>query len=350
MTRPVYFNGRILSRPMGGVRRYAEQVMDRWPELRVLRPGAAGGPIAGRVWEQTTLGRQSADGVLLSPANAGPLRHANHVVVMHDAFAVTQPDQVHPAFRGLNRFQLPRLAERADRVVTVSRESARAIASVTGRPIHEIDVIAPGTDHLAPLMPPSRDVACQLLHIDPSRPIVAAVVDPTPRKRPAELVQVLNTLGAEGHQVIAVGRLTAAAFAGGQTRRQVRNGRDLGPADDVRLAALLTAADVFVSMSSGEGFGLPVAEAMRAGCAVVTTPVPVATEHGDEACLIVDTPADVVDAARALLADAHDRARLATNAIDAMNSLTSDRTTRELRSVVASLDSRQPRLNDQLPA
>lgn len=350
MTRSVYLNGRILSRPMGGVRRYAEQVIDHWPTLQVLRPGVDAGPLAGRVWEQTTLHRQSVDGVLVSPANAGPLRHKSHVVVMHDAFALTQPDQVHPAFRGLNRFQLPRLAERADRVVTVSRESARAIAAVTDRPVAGIEVIAPGADHLVALMPRDKDAACDLLHIDSSRPVVAAVVDPTPRKRPAQLVDVLNTLGAQGHQVIAVGRLTAAAFAGGTTRPQVRNGRDLGPVDDVRLAALLSAADVFVSMSSGEGFGLPVAEAMRAGAAVVTTPVPVATEHGDGACLVVDEPADVLDATRALLADAHDRDRLGANAVCAMRSLTWDRTTRELRSVVASLDADNRGSHDRLPA
>jgi len=53
------------------------------------------------------------------------------------------------------------------------------------------------------------------------------------------------------------------------------DGRDLEPAD---MLALYASADVFVSTSYGEGFGLPALEAMAAGCLVVS---PLTGGHAD---------------------------------------------------------------------
>ena len=83
--------------------------------------------------------------------------------------------------------------------------------------------------------------------------------------------------------------------------------------DDARLAALYAGASALVYPSLGEGFGLPVIEAMAAGLPVVTSASTACAEVGGAAALLVD-PYDV-DAIRdglaRVLGDATLRANLA---------------------------------------
>ena len=78
----------------------------------------------------------------------------------------------------------------------------------------------------------------------------------------------------------------------------------LGAVDDAELRTLYASTDVLVAPSLMEGFDLPVAEALAAGCAVVASDIPVHREvFGDDAVLVPAGDAGALVTALATAAD-----------------------------------------------
>jgi glycosyltransferase involved in cell wall biosynthesis len=87
----------------------------------------------------------------------------------------------------------------------------------------------------------------------------------------------------------------------------------VGPVPPARLAALYGGATALVYPSLGEGFGLPVVEAMAAGCPVVTSAGTACAEVAGDAGLLVD-PYDVAAIEGALRRLVEDPAARASHA------------------------------------
>ena len=100
------------------------------------------------------------------------------------------------------------------------------------------------------------------------------------------------------------------------------------------------AADVFISMSNAEGFGLPVVEAAAAGAAVVTTPVPSITEHCPNGAVLIGTPEEAVATALDLLDDPARRSDLAAAAGDELHDLRWDATAASLDAIMTEVATR----------
>ncbi len=140
-----------------------------------------------------------------------------------------------------------------------------------------------------------------------------------PRKNLARLLEAWATVqarGAAGDAVLAIaGRPKQEAGAYAALAEQ------LGIADRVRwlgyvanadLPVLLTGARCLVFPSLYEGFGLPVVEAMAAGCPVICSDTTSLPETAAGAALLVDplAPTAIADAITRLLTDETERARL----------------------------------------
>jgi glycosyltransferase involved in cell wall biosynthesis len=112
----------------------------------------------------------------------------------------------------------------------------------------------------------------------------------------------------------------------------VANGRAsvnaLGRVSDAQLGALYRECAVFCFPSFDEGFGLPVAEAMAAGAAVLTTPRGGLPEVAGNAAVYADpeSPAAIAGALESLLRDPARRARLGAQGRERAAGLTWDRT------------------------
>ncbi len=151
----------------------------------------------------------------------------------------------------------------------------------------------------------------------PGPGFVLAVGTLEPRKNLPRLVEAYGRLAPElqaRHRLVVVGAL---GWDTGETTRALASLGDraigLGYVSDVALAELYRRCAVFCYPSLGEGFGLPVLEAIAAGAPVLTSNVSSLPEVGGYAAAYAD-PHDVdsiADGLARLLGDPERRAELA---------------------------------------
>lgn len=154
----------------------------------------------------------------------------------------------------------------------------------------------------------------------PAPGFVLAVGTLEPRKNMPRLVAAYARLDEElqrRHPLVVVGAL---GWETGETIQALRSLGDrctmLGYVSDGSLAELYRRCAVFCYPSLGEGFGLPVLEAMSVGAAVLTSNVSSLPEVGGDAVVYVD-PRDVAcitSVLKRLLEDERRRAELGRRA------------------------------------
>jgi glycosyltransferase involved in cell wall biosynthesis len=155
----------------------------------------------------------------------------------------------------------------------------------------------------------------------PAAGFVLAVGTLEPRKNLPRLVAAYGRLDRElqeRHPLVVVGAL---GWETGETLDALRSlgtrCKMLGYVSDAALAELYRRCAVFCYPSLGEGFGLPVLEAMAAGAAVLTSNVSSLPEVGGDAVEYVD-PSDTASIASGigrLLTDQSRRAELSQSAV-----------------------------------
>jgi glycosyltransferase involved in cell wall biosynthesis len=126
----------------------------------------------------------------------------------------------------------------------------------------------------------------------PAPGFVLAVGTLEPRKNLPRLVEAFQSLPSElqdAHPLVVVGAL---GWQAGETLAALRSlgtrARMLGFVSDAALAELYGRCAAFCYPSLGEGFGLPVLEAMSAGAPTITSNLSSLPEVGGDAALYVD--------------------------------------------------------------
>jgi glycogen(starch) synthase len=208
---------------------------------------------------------------------------------------------------GWRSYRMHRALYLADRVIALS-EHEREVVETLGVDGRRISVLPQWVE-------PAPDAACEL----PRRPAILFIGQFKYRKGFDLLLRALprvrERFAGLGAYFVTQNPLHRHAF-----ERLIEEGglRDacelLGQVEEGRKWALLRAADLYVLPTRYEGFGLPVFEAMEAGCPVVTTRVPVLTEmlsHGEHALLAQpEDPDSLAEEMLRVLEDAAIRARL----------------------------------------
>jgi glycosyltransferase involved in cell wall biosynthesis len=265
-------------------------------------------------WEQTGLlglVRRVRPDVLHSPHYTQPLlARLPTVVTVHDATFFTDPE-LHSAvkarfFRAATRWA----ARRATRLIVPSEATRQELAERAHLPVGKVTVAPLGVDRAAFHPPTAEDVARLRRRLDlGDRPFVAFLGTIEPRKNVSALVRgwamAVQDLPDPPALVVAGGRgwddtVDAAVAAVPDRLRVIRPGY-LALAD---LPALLGGAAVVAYPSLGEGFGLPVLEAMACGATVLTTRRLALPEVGGDAVAYTEPDdAAIAAALRELLAD-----------------------------------------------
>ncbi|CAN5363292.1 glycosyltransferase family 1 protein [soil metagenome] len=286
--------------------------------------------VAGRaqrlVWEQVmlpSLVRRLKGDVLHSPHYTTPAHvSAARVVTLHDATFFSAPEMHGQLKRRFFRAATRRAVARADALVVPSEATRSEVVRFVGGDPDLFQVAHHGVDHdtFHTVDTLERGRVAASLGLE-GRPYVAFLGTLEPRKNVPALVRgwVAAVEGTEDPPalVLAGGRgwdtdIDAAVAAVPGHLLVLRPG--YLPFGD--LAGYLAGAEVVAYPSLGEGFGLPVLEAMACGAAVLTTRELSLPEVGGDAVAYCGTTADEIGAELAsLLRDSARRADLAARGV-----------------------------------
>ncbi|MEV4367261.1 glycosyltransferase family 1 protein [Nonomuraea sp. NPDC049637] len=297
----------------------AERYQRLAPSARVVPgPVAITNRAARLAWEQTgvpLLARQTGAEVIHAPYYSMPLRSGlPTVVTVHDVTWFTEPDQHSPARAAFFRSATRTAVRHARRVIVPSKATRDELVRVLSADPTRIDVAYHGVD-LAQFHPPSEDevrraaIRCGL-H---GQPYVAFLGNLDPRKNVPNLIRgfaaAVKRLETPPALVLGGGvhedDVDAACREVEATVRVIRPGYLRAP----DLPGFLGGALVVAFPSRGEGFGMPVLEAMACGAAVLTTHRTSLPEVGGDAVAYTEPDADSIADALGELLSSPDRRR-----------------------------------------
>lgn len=302
----------------------------------VVVPPPTRHPLLYRIWFEwmlpRALRRNKAD-LFVSPDGFLSTRTGiPQLAVMHDLNFEHYPADLPLAYSRYYRSWFPRFAKKAARIVTVSEFSKLDIMTHYQVEPDRIDVVHNGVgDIFTPLSKAERTTAMD--RFTKGRPYLVCVGSLHPRKNTANLLAAFDLLAADvpGVHLLIVGermfldaRMERVLAGMKHADRVVFAGR-LGQAD-LRLA--MGAAVALAYVSYFEGFGIPVAEAMKCGVPVIAARATSLPEVAGDAAVYCDPfdPADIARAMRNVLEDAALRDRLIATGLERVQRYTWDRT------------------------
>jgi glycosyltransferase involved in cell wall biosynthesis len=293
----------------------------------IAAPAAVTHRPARLAWEQTglpLLAQQTGAQVLHSPFYTCPLRAGCPVTVtVHDATFFTEPEHYDKSRRTFFRSAIKTALRRADRVIVPSKATRDELIRLLDADPTRIDVAYHGVDHAA-FHPPTDEEKARVrarLGLGGSE-YVAFLGAKEPRKNVPNLIRgwaqavrdrsdppALVIAGGQGHDD-DIDRAVAEVPA---HLRLLRPGY-LRYAD---LPGILAGAMVAAYPSYGEGFGLPILEAMACATPVLTTPrLSLPEVGGDAVAYTSEDPAQIATDLGALLDDEARRLALAKAGFD----------------------------------
>jgi alpha-1,3-rhamnosyl/mannosyltransferase len=179
------------------------------------------------------------------------------------------------------------LLRRAHGLIAVSECTKNDAVRVLGLAPERITVIHSGVPDRFFDVPPAEVEAVRARY-SLKRPFVFALGTIEPRKNIPTLIEAFELLPASLRGEAELVLAGPMGWADAATAQRVRNTRYLGYVPEADLAPLTAAAAVFAYPSLYEGFGFPLAQAMAAGVACVTSNVSSMPEIAGDAALLID--------------------------------------------------------------
>lgn len=186
--------------------------------------------------------------------------------------------------------------KKAKKIITISENSKDDIMKIYNISPQKVEVVHLGIKDL-PASHMSQDELFNKYGL--SAPFILFVGTLQPRKNIKRLIQSISLLKNKEAKLVIVGKkgwMYEEIFSAPEEFEISSRVIFLHNVTNDELPAFYKAADVFVLPSLYEGFGLPILEAMKYGCPVVTSDISSLPEAGGEAALYVN-PEDVSDIA-----------------------------------------------------
>jgi glycosyltransferase involved in cell wall biosynthesis len=258
------------------------------------------------------------------------------VVTVHDLAVYACPETFAWPQRLHFRLAVPPSVVRAARVIADSEHARGDLVARFGLDPARVPVVPLAMSAAFAALPaPEAVTALRARHALGPR-LIACVGTVQPRKRVDRVIEAFVRAegAARGWELAVAGRLRPG-YEPPWLRALPPGARWLGQLDEADVRALYSAAEIAMTASEYEGFGLTVLEAMASGCAVIApavTSIPEVT--GDAALLVPRSDAALLgDALARLLDDRDARASLAARARRRAAGFTWEETARRTRSV-----------------
>jgi glycosyltransferase involved in cell wall biosynthesis len=281
----VGIDGKPLLPPRAGIARYLDGLLagceatpHRDIELDVVTPGSRRRTLP---WVLLKLQRATGQGfsVFHFPFYYPPLAPRCPVTVaIHDVLVLEHPEWFPQALVNPLRLLIPWGARRAAAVVTGSRCVADAIAERCRIPRARVHLTGYGVDRTRFSPPPPERLGEVRERYGLQRPFLLQVGALEPR-RGTDLAVAAAAALRERYadlELVLVGEPRAHVSALEQLPPWVRR---LGWVGDGDLSGLYAGASAVLAPSRGEGFDMPVLEALASGAVVVASDIPVHGEH-----------------------------------------------------------------------
>ncbi|XCN74215.1 MAG: glycosyltransferase family 1 protein [Candidatus Electrothrix aestuarii] len=221
-----------------------------------------------------------------------------YVVTIHDLGPLTHPEFFSNTNPWVMKRCLQQAIRKADAFICVSQSSADELESYVATRIAErIHVVHEGVDSLF-WSKPDRDSFGTIMDLPQSDvPYILTVGKISPRKNITRVIEAFTKIiDTIPHHLVLVG---GNGWDTDEVMKKISCSTSIkkrihlaGYVSDIQLHALYSSASLYVHPSLYEGFGLPVLEAMAAGCPVVTSAMSSLPEVAGNAALFVD-PIDV---------------------------------------------------------
>jgi len=269
------------------------------------------------------------------------------VVTVHDLSMLTNPEW-HPAVRTrLMGWPLPRTVTKAHHVITDCEAVRVEVIERLGVPPERVSAVP---------LAPSRDFCVQGPEVIDAvvrryglrtRDYILFAGALEPRKNVVRLLDAVQLLGAKSRDLPPLVLVGPSGWRNHDLVTRIRSAgsslRLLGAVPRSDLVALMGGASVLAYPSLGEGFGLPVLEAMACGTPVVAARIPPIIEIVGEAALLVDPneTEDIAEGLRHVLEDSRLRADLVKRGLAQAAKFSWEQTAvRTLSAYAKALDSR----------
>lgn len=286
----IFINARFLTQPVSGVQRYAiecsRQIKKIYPEVVFVAPknifnkeiatelnATIIGRNEGHRWEQIDLPLYLARNKrppLISFANTAPVLYSNNYVAIHDLAFHHHPEWNSKAFSTWYNILIPRVASGARHIFTVSRSVKAEIEKHYHIDARKISVTYNGVSQGMLQRGRGEDVA--------KEKIILSVGTFNTRKNHEKLVKAFLASSIKNeYQLVLIGD-KSKVFSETNLDEALLEGNNIKVMQHLtepELISMYQRAEVVVSLSMYEGFGIPLLEGLYNGCKIVCSDIPV---------------------------------------------------------------------------
>lgn len=214
---------------------------------------------------------------------------AKKVIVVYDLVLYLYPESMQTKTYLSYRFFFKKAVKEADYIVSISQGTADKLFKILGKKADFI--VRPKTDIQPVKDPPIYNF-----------PYILSVSTVEPRKNIKSLIEAFINLKSrgelEGVKLVLVGKYGWKSKGLIET---ISKHKDYiihtGYVDRHTLANLYTHARLFILPSIYEGFGIPVLEARKSGCCVITSDIPELQEACGKGCIYIKPTAEELEIA-----------------------------------------------------
>lgn len=293
---PVLVNGKFITQKMSGVQRYASELIRHYtaidPTVTLVAPAqgqltdvyrmpchiVTTGRNAGLLWEQWQLPRfaQQQNRLLLNLCNVAPVLYRNKITCIHDIAFIRYPQFFSKAFYYYYKNLIPLIIRSSRHIITVSEFSKSELMDYYRLRDEQVSVIPNAGFQAAPVL-------AAPLHDYPYFLFVGSL---DPRKNLLLLLQAYAAAQLTQTHLVVAG--ASYKSFNPQLAQQLEPFKAhpmihfAGAVSNDELASLYQHAKAVIVPSLYEGFGLPVAEGLSAGCQVIASDIPIFREVAGE--------------------------------------------------------------------